>query len=187
MDHYIDIKLRPDPEFPVMMLMGALYGKLHRMLVDLEANNIGVSFPNHKVRPRTLGDKLRLHGSADALARLMEQPWLTGMRDHVSVLETEQVPRDVQYRVVCRRQFKTNAERVRRRWARRHGESLEKAREEIPDNIEAKVELPFAMLRSRSTGQTFSLFIEHGQLQDEPSFGDFNQYGLSSTATVPWF
>ena len=33
MDHYVDIDVRPDPEFPVHQLMSALYAKLHRALV----------------------------------------------------------------------------------------------------------------------------------------------------------
>lgn len=37
MDHYIDILLLPDPEFPASMLMGALYNKLHKALVVLDS------------------------------------------------------------------------------------------------------------------------------------------------------
>lgn len=187
MNEYIDIRLLPDPEFPVPMLMGALYGKLHRALFDLKSGRIGVSFPEHTRRPRALGDVLRLHGSAEALDELMDQGWLKGMRDHVDVAARAPTPSEVQYRVVRRRQFKTNAERLRRRRARRHNETLEQAREKIPDSVEKKVGLPFAMLRSQSTGETFPLFIEHGELQSSPCDGTFNQYGLSGKATVPWF
>lgn len=187
MDQYIDIRLRPDPEFPIPMLMGALYGKLHRALVDLKAEGVGVSFPAHTLRPRALGNHLRLHGSAHALDELMERAWLKGMHDHVDVSARAPVPSEAQYRVVRRRQFKTNAERLRRRRMRRHGETLEQAREKIPDSVEQKVALPFAMLRSQSTGETFPLFIEHGELRPSPHNATFNQYGLSRTATVPWF
>jgi CRISPR-associated endonuclease Csy4 len=187
MDQYIDIRLRPDPEFPAPMLMGALYGKLHRVLVCIEAKNIGVSFPGHSCKPRTLGGLMRLHGSAAALDHLMEQKWLTGMHDHIDLADRTPVPSEAQYRVVRRRQFKTNAERLRRRRAHRHNETREQAREKIPDSVEKKVELPFAMLRSQSTGEAFCLFIEHGELQPEPIEAAFNRYGLSQKATVPWF
>lgn len=187
MDYHIDIRLRPDPEFPTPMLMGALYGKLHRTLVKLESDNIGVSFPEHALQPRTLGPVMRIHGTEQALARLMEEPWLTGMRDLTQMGGLARVPEHARYRVVRRRQFKTNAERLRRRWARRHGESLEQARQRIPDGVEHEVDLPFVQLRSQSTGQTFSLFIEHGAIRDEPVQSTFNQYGLSREATVPWF
>lgn len=189
MNAYVDIHLRPDPEFPTTTLMSALFSKLHRVLASLKAENIGVSFPRHKVgvRARALGDLMRLHGNTDALNELMANPWLTGMRDHVLVASPAAVPADAQYRIVCRRQFKTNAERLRRRLVRRLNESPEKAREKIPDSVEQQVELPFVQLGSHTTGQRFSLFIEHGELQNEPVFGRFNSYGLSQDATVPWF
>lgn len=167
--------------------MGALFGKLHRALVALQTNDIGVSFPAHGLKPRTLGDRLRLHGSAAALERLMAQPWLTGMHDHIRLEAVDTVPPAIQHRSVRRRQFKTNAERLRRRRARRHGESVEQARAHIPDSIERRVMLPFVTLRSASTGQRFELFIEHGALQAQPTAGAFNAYGLSQGATVPWF
>ncbi|WP_152482130.1 type I-F CRISPR-associated endoribonuclease Cas6/Csy4, partial [Dickeya sp. DW 0440] len=36
-------------------------------------------------------------------------------------------------------------------------------------------------------GQPFLLFVEHGPLQDTPVAGVFSSYGLSATATIPWF
>ena len=84
--HYIDITLLPDPEFSHAHLLGALVAKLHRALVQLKADDIGISFPRYNLRPRSLGDVLRLHGTEAALQRLMELPWLQGMRDHVLIL-----------------------------------------------------------------------------------------------------
>ncbi|MCH4565218.1 type I-F CRISPR-associated endoribonuclease Cas6/Csy4 [Halomonas sp. EGI 63088] len=188
MDYYIDIRLLPDPEFPAAMLMGALFSKLHRALVDLRATDLGVSFPEHRNgHKKSLGQVLRLHGSAAALDHLMATGWLKGMRDHISASDMAEVPADTRYLVVCRRQFKTSAERLRRRRARRHGETLEQAREHIPDSVERKVDLPFATIRSLSTRQTFHLFVEHGDIRQDPVAGRFNAYGLSDEATVPWF
>lgn len=45
MDHYLDIRLRPDPEFPPAQLMSVLFGKLHQALVAQGGDRIGVSFP----------------------------------------------------------------------------------------------------------------------------------------------
>ena len=188
MNQYIDIELIPDPEFPPPVLMGALFGKLHRVLVALEASSIGVSFPGYAERPRTLGARLRLHGSRSVLEDLMSRDWLSGMHDHVSVSAIGTVPTEgVQHRVVRRRQLKTNAERLRRRRARRHGETLEQARAHIPDAVERKTNLPYVTLRSASTGERFSLFVEHGEPQDQPRAGSFSRYGLSRGATIPWF
>ncbi|WP_244588639.1 type I-F CRISPR-associated endoribonuclease Cas6/Csy4, partial [Escherichia coli] len=35
--------------------------------------------------------------------------------------------------------------------------------------------------------QQFKLFIRHGDLLTEPVKGEFSSYGLSATATIPWF
>ena len=43
--HYIDIHLRPDPEFAAHQLMAALYSKLHRELAQGKFTEIGVGFP----------------------------------------------------------------------------------------------------------------------------------------------
>ena len=189
MTHYLELCLRLDPEFPAPMLMGALYSKLHRGLAELEADDIGVSLPTHQtgVRARKPGDILRLHGTAERLEQLMATDWLKGMHDHVQVADVSRVPADTEYRTVRRRQFKTNADRLRRRRMRRHGVSEAEAIEAIPDSVEQRVCLPFIQVRSASTGQRFCLFIEHGPKQSTPQPGQFNSYGLSPEATVPWF
>ena len=103
--HYIDITLLPDPEFSHAHLLGALMAKLHRALVQLKSSDIGVSFPQHVNAPlgkRTLGAVLRLHGPQAALAGLMEQGWLKGMRDHVQLSELASVPSGTAHRLVLR-------------------------------------------------------------------------------------
>lgn len=188
--HYIDIALRPDPEFSQAHLMGALVAKLHRALVRVKASDIGVSYPQHVSQPsgrRTLGDVLRLHATPEALERLMAQDWLTGMRDHILCTELLPAPADAPHRTVRRRQFKTNVDRLRRRRMQRHGETAEQAAAAIPDSVERRPDLPFVQLRSSTTGQPFCLCIEHGPPQEQPLPGAFNAYGLSHGATVPWF
>ncbi len=189
MDHYIDIHLRPDPDFPAAMLMGALYSKLHRALHDLYADDIGVSFPDHKtgVRARTPGDRLRLHAQKSRLEQLMAIPWLTGMRDHVTLDPVQAVPAEAQYRIVRRRQFNTGGLSRAKRYAQRHSIEVEEAQRLMETPAARQIALPFVQVSSRSSGQRFALFIEHGQAQLEPVTGRFNHYGLSSEATVPWF
>jgi CRISPR-associated endonuclease Csy4 len=97
------------------------------------------------------------------------------------------VPESVQYRSVSRLQVKSNAERLRRRLMQRHSLTAEEARQRIPDTVERSLNLPFISLRSQSTGQSFRLFIQHGPLRQTAEAGDFNAYGLSSGATIPWF
>jgi CRISPR-associated endonuclease Csy4 len=188
--HYIDIAILPDPEFSHAHLMAALLSKLHRALVQLHSDNIGVSFPQHVNAPlskRTLGSVLRLHGPESALQDLMALDWLKGMRDHTSVAAIAPVPPQASHRVVRRRQFKTSVERLRRRRMRRKGETAEQAAQAIPNEAERKPDLPFARLRSQSTSQSYALFVEHGPLLSEPRAGSFNTYGLSQGGSIPWF
>lgn len=187
MDLYLELTLLPDPEFPQPMLMNALLSKLHRALHDIRRNDIGISFPDFSQRPRALGARLRIHGSQDALGSLLALNWLSGMRDHLSLSGPEQVPAHAQHRCVSRVQVDSNPERLRRRLIKRHGISEEEAKSRIGDGVGKQCELPFAQLRSKTTGQTFCLFIRHGQLQDRAREGGFSGFGLSSTATVPWF
>lgn len=188
MNHYIEIQLRPDPEFSAPDLMGALFTKLHRGLVTLGSGDVGISFPGYSLKPFGVGDILRLHGTAESLDRLMSQGWLSGMRDHTQVSAIQNVPADAAHCVVRRRQFKTNAERMRRRRARRHGESMEQAREHIPASVERRVALPFVMTRSHSSEQRFCLFVEQSPPTATAVSGNFSAYGFSQGgATVPWF
>lgn len=202
MDHYVDIRLQPDAEFAPAMLMAALFTKLHKALVVVARQDIGVSFPQLQEAqdtvaaklsrkgahpPYRLGSVLRLHGSAAALAALMTSDWLRGMRDHVLCATVQAVPAVHGYRTVTRVQAKSNPERLRRRQIRRHGLTDEQAQERIPDSAAETLDLPFLTLRSQSTGQTFRLFIRHGSVQVEPVLGKFGVYGLSPQTTVPWF
>lgn len=187
MDHFIDLRVRPDPEFPVPQLLNALAAKLHRVLVALESDDIGISFPHHRAKGAGLGDTLRLHGSAARLQQLMRTAWLGSMSEHVFPADVLPVPASASHRVVRRVQVQSNAERIRRRQMKRHGWTEEEARRRIPDTVEKQLDLPWLSLRSQSTGQPFRLFIEHQPVQPHPASGRFNAYGLSNTATVPWF
>lgn len=188
MDHHLDIVLRPDREFPAHQLMSALYAKLHRALVKLGADDIGVSFPDVDTRAPALGERLRLHGQAQALTTLMQLDWLIGMRDHVHVAASPTpVPANVQHRAVRRVQAKSSPARLRRRLMRRHGVDEAAATQRIPDGAAELLRLPFIQLASASTGQTFRIFISHAPVQSEAVGGVFNTHGLSHQATVPWF
>ena len=187
MDRYVDLTILPDPEFQATVLMSALFSKLHKALVAEGSRQIGVSFPRVEEEAVGMGPVLRVHGSAENLESLMSLNWLLGMRDHTRLSEIESVPPKTMHRIVRRVQAKSNPERLRRRLAKRKNISLEQARELIPETAAQRLKLPFVSLRSASTGRSFRLFIEHLPLESEPKTGEFSLYGLSSTATVPWF
>lgn len=186
MDHFVDLQLLPDPEFPASQLMNALFAKLHRALVAAQCEDIGMSYPG--VHPKGLGTVLRLHGSQSRLAGLMASPWLQGMRDHVHASPVLPVPTTgVRYLVVSRVQAKSSPDRERRRLMRRQGLDAAQALARIPDTAAEVLDLPYLQVSSQSTAQKFRLFIRHGPLQDAPTQGTFTPYALSPTATIPWF
>lgn len=193
MDHYIDIHLRPDPELAPYQLLSGLYARLHRSLVQLASEDIGVSFPEYNAHKPTLGKQLRLHGTTPSLMALMVTPWLRGMHDHLTVSEVNAVPAGAKHRRISRIQIQSNPDRVARRALRR----IDKRRDgltatQLAEHFESapanRLHLPFITIGSRSTGQaSFPLFIQQGPLLSEPTKGRFNSYGLSQTATIPWF
>lgn len=188
MDRYLEIAIRPDPELPAHVLMGALYAKLHRALVDLATDAIGVSFPDLDEAAPSLGRRLRLHGTGEALGLLLAQPWQTGLRDHMRISSVASVPADALHRVVQRVQAKSSPQRLRRRLMRRHGVDEQEACRRIPDEATQRLRLPFVQLHSSSTGQTFRVFVAQGPAQAEAVAGRFSSYGLGlGGATVPWF
>lgn len=187
MDHYIDITVLPDPEFPATTLMNALFAKLHRGLVDHGGRDIGISFPEVGQSKRTLGMQIRLHGNAASLDRLMKIAWTQGMRDHIEISPTAPVPSGALHRVVRRVQAKSNPERLRRRLMSRKQIGPDEASAAIPDEIAQRLDLPYIELTSRTTGQHFKLFIEHLKPGTTARSGSFGTYGLSASTTIPWF
>lgn len=185
--HYIDLALRPDPEISAPALLGALCDHLHLALVRQRQQDIGISFPDFSTTPRSLGTTLRLHGKESVLHAFMQDDWLKGMRDHVSLSEVAAAPATARHRTVRRKQFKTNVERLRRRRMKRKGETAAQAKASIPASVERRPNLPYVHMRSRSTGQAFCMFITLGPLLPEAVDGHFNSHGLSRGATIPWF
>ncbi|MEQ9862636.1 type I-F CRISPR-associated endoribonuclease Cas6/Csy4 [Pectobacterium cacticida] len=184
MDHYIDIRVLPDPEFTAPQLMNALFAKLHRALGQRAEGDIGISFPDVG---KTLGACLRLHGTAAALSALEQTAWLKGLRDYTQVSACHPVPDGVKFRTVRRVQVKSSAERLRRRSVKKGWLTEAEAAARIPDAVEKRSALPFVQIKSLSNGQMFLVLIEHGPLQETPVAGRFSSYGLSAQATIPWF
>ncbi len=186
MDHYLDLRLRADPEFPQHQLMDALFARLHRALVQLDSTGIGLSFPDVRGLRGGLGARMRLHGTVAALEPLASLSWLVGMRDHVEVASVLEVPASASWISVRRIQAKSNVDRLRRRQMKRKGWTAEEAAAALPDSAAEMLDLPFLTVRSTSTGQTFRLFV-HQQPAAVQQLGSFNAYGFSIEATLPRF
>ncbi|MFK4751839.1 type I-F CRISPR-associated endoribonuclease Cas6/Csy4 [Oceanobacter antarcticus] len=183
MDSYLDIHLLPDPEFEEQQLMNALFSKLHRAIGATSPGQVGISFPGVAKR---LGNHLRLHGTAQVLDKLMAQPWLQGMKDYCRISERQMVPSNVRYMAVRRVQAKS-AHNKRQRSIRKGWLNAEEALTKIPDSRQRQLTLPYIEMKSLSNGNPMRVYIEHSSLRETPVTGLFNAYGLSATATIPWF
>lgn len=183
MEYYLDIQLLPDPEFGEQELLNALFAKFHRAMNQRAPSRVAISFPQAAQR---LGNVLRLHGSADALATLMEENWLQGMKDYCRCGSIMPIPAVCQYRTVKRVQAKS-AYNKRKRSAAKGWLTAEEAEKQIPNGQERRLTLPYLEVKSLSNGNRMRVYIEHGPLQATPAQGELNSYGLSGEATVPWF
>ena len=188
LSHYLDLQLRPDPETTPTQLLAALYTRLHRALAAAPTTpGIAVGFPGYDASRHTLGECLRLYASEAALQPWATGAWLGSLRDHVSMTVPMPVPAHAAHRTLRRVQVKSSPERLRRRLMKRHNISEAQARERIPDSVGRITDLPYLQLASTSTAQQFKLFLALGTTLAQPCAGEFNTYGLSATATVPWF
>ena len=183
MNSYIDIRVLPDPEFKETVLINALYAKIHRVIPKVGNGRIGLSFPNYN---KTLGDVLRVHGNATDLNALMAENWLTGLRDYCRISAIDSVPDNCQYRTVTRKQVKS-AHNKRKRAVSKGWLTVQQAWEKFPDESSQKLKLPYAQIKSLSANSVMRVYIDHGELKSQPTEGEFSSYGLSKTATIPWF
>lgn len=183
MDHYIDIILLSGPEFPATVLINSLYTKLHKALYDRCANNIGVSFPKYKV---TLGKVLRIHGTKSDLTDLQIQKWIGGMKGYCTVREINPVPATTKFRTVSRKQT-TMSESKLQRLMKRGSISEAEIKQYRAKMFTKRLDNPYVELVSNSNGQLHRRYIKFGELLDGPISGKFDSFGLSKTATVPWF
>ncbi|MDO6592339.1 type I-F CRISPR-associated endoribonuclease Cas6/Csy4 [Neptuniibacter sp. 1_MG-2023] len=183
MDSYIEISLKPDAEMPLNWLLNAIYTKLHKALVDARSRDLGVSFPKAKV---TLGNVLRLHGKATALERFSSLDWLGGMAGYCTFSPIQPVPDTAQYRTVRRKQSTMTQSKLNR-LIKRGSISQEQVKEYRAIIFTKGLDNPYIELKSATNGHSYRRYIEFGPLLDHPVEGDFDKFGLSKTATIPWF
>lgn len=184
MDYYQDIRVIADAETSGPVLLAQLFMRLHQKMSRVAEGRIGISFPEVK---KTLGNQLRVHGSLTDLTALQQSDWQQGLLDYIVRDEIAAVPAGVSWRVVKRVQVKSSAERLRRRSINKGWLSEAEAQQRISLVNEQRSDLPYLLIKSGSNGNAYPLFIEHGRILHSPVAGCFNAYGLSATATIPWF
>ena len=183
MNFYIDIKVIPDAEMRENLLMNKVYTKLHKSLFELESNDIAVSFPQWKV---LLGRILRLHSTKERLERLQQTNWLGGLAGYCDATEILPVPENVQHRVVSRIQTTMSQSKLKRLIKR--GSITESEIKAYKAKMFSKgLDNPYLELESCSNGYKHRRYIRFGELTEKSIGGDFDCFGLSKSATIPWF
>ena len=180
---YIDIYLLPDPEFTATVLMNSLVSKLHKALCDLDSTSIGVSFPKCKA---TLGNVLRIHSEKSILNDLQAFDWIGGMSSYCHQSQIKPVPSNVKFRTISRKQPTMSLAKLKRLLKR--GSITEMEVKSYRAKMFVKgLDNPYVELVSASNGNKHRRYIEFGPLQDQPVAGQFDSFGLSKIATIPWF
>jgi CRISPR-associated endonuclease Csy4 len=189
MNYFVNIEILENPDIQPATILNSLFGKLHNALVDAgDKLQIGISFPNHKaVSLPNLGNVLRLHGEADELTAFMGRNWHSALSDYLTISRVQAIPKGASFVHIKRIQIQSSAERLRRRFMKRHNVDAATAKLMIPDSVAKVTKLPWLQVRSASSSQSFKLFIEVGKVTQTAVDGRFNRYGLSATATVPFF
>ncbi|MDQ6991106.1 MAG: type I-F CRISPR-associated endoribonuclease Cas6/Csy4 [Mariprofundaceae bacterium] len=183
MKHYIDVQLKPDEEMRENVLLNKVYTKLHKALCTMKATDIGVSFPQYHVK---LGDVIRIHGSDDKLAELQAMNWLGGLAGYCGVGDVSPIPTQAKFRTVSRIQSNMT-ESKSRRLIKRGSLPPEDAKQYKAKMFSKGLDNPYLELESGSNGHKHRRYIQLGELLDNPVAGEFDQFGLSKVATVPWF
>ncbi len=197
MKYYIYITLLPDAEASLGFLWQKVYQQLHIALadnkVDKNESAISIAFPKYRDNEFPLGDKVRLFANQqEQLKQLNVEKWLIRFMDYTHIKPIKEVPLTVkQFARFKRKQFKSNFIKEAKRRAMYTGESLEVAQEHFK-HYQTETSLPFINMISLSMNgditlnRKFKLFITR-ELFEKAQLGVFDCYGLSKTATVPWF
>ena len=205
MKYYLDITLLPNAESNLGFLWQKVFQQIHIALVDNKIGTneaaVALSIPGYKAidgkeKCFPLGKKLRLLAdSEDALVKLDIHQWLKRLRDYCDIEPIKNVPHDIKQHARFTRKSVKSIEKK----ARRRAEHLNKSYDEVlayllKEGRSGDCKLPYINVESQDTKKRveqgvscqFSLFIEH-ILSEASVSGKFDCYGLSKTATIPWF
>lgn len=184
MNKYIDIKIKPDAEMQENELLNKTFTKLHKALWDLNADSIGVSFPDSDLK---LGRVIRLHSSENSLKKLQDLNWLGGLSGYCEVSRISTVPEKVKgYRCISRRRKILSKSKLKR-LIKRNSISEEDVKKYKAKMFSGGLCDSYMELLSVSTGEKYRLYISFGKILEKPKTGKFNRFGLSNVATVPIF
>ena len=183
MDHYLDIQINPPRGQHSSRGLSRIYTQLHLQLVQSASTHLGVSFPRAN---RDLGNLLRLHGEKKHLQVLLMSDWCKQTSEIVKILPIRPIPETVHHRTISR--VRSNMSRSKlRRLQTRGSISKEEVLKYKAKMCAESLDQPYVELLSGSNGHRYRRYLQFGPVQEKPSAGGFDVFGLSETATVPWF
>lgn len=192
MNYYIDITLLPSSEITLGFLWKKVYQQVHLALAEQKNSSntfdFALSFPKYNDDVFPLGNCLRVFSSSKvSFEQLNMDKWLEQLKDYILLSEVSLTPDNVkQFATFKRKQFKSNVSRLARRFAKRKEIDYKEALKHYENFSEQETKLPFVNVKSLSSNNEMKIFILQ-EFKDKKVEGEFNAYGLSKTATVPWF
>lgn len=183
MNYYYDIKILPNTEMRENVLLNKVFTKLHKGLYDLNADDIGVSFPEYKM---SLGKKIRIHSTKERILEFSKINWLGELKGYCTIGEVFPVPSKVIYRTISRIILNMTNSKLRR-LIKRGSITTEEAKQYKSKMYAQSLSQGYLELESNSTKQIYRLYIELGEPKDAITIGKFNHFGLSKEASIPWF
>jgi CRISPR-associated endonuclease Csy4 len=195
MKFYLELTILDSTDNTFACAWSKLYAQLHLAFVEQkdakEQIVYGVSFPEYKIVETNgkiialLGAKLRIFAnSMQELEQLNLYKWLERLTDFVHIKSAKQVENVTQYLTVSRYRPQASIGKLARRYANKHGVSLDDALKRL-EGFKQKLEpYPYVQLKSLSENCHFSLCINQ-KVAAQQNTGNFSTYGLSSTSTVP--
>jgi len=183
MDYYIDIKIKPDAEMRENLLLNKVYSKLHKALFTLNSSKIGVSFPRYHVM---LGDVIRIHGTKEKIIELQAINWLGALSAYCELSDILAIPNQVSYRTISRKQSNMTEAKLRR-LIKRGSVSEDNTKKYKAKMYSLGLDNPYLELESNSNGHKHRRYLQFGEIINTPVVDVFDTFGLSKTATIPWF
>lgn len=188
-----DVMLQPTEDISASFLWSKVYRQVHLALVNSKDEQgiirCGVAFPEYSDEQPTLGHQLRLLAPEESdLQRLKLSEALKRFTpDYVKIKAIRPVPVRACKGFVTYSRYQPEATVMRkaRRYAKRHGISIEEAQKLFPATAN-KTKYPYIQLESMTNHHRFSLFIQKKEAVEQPCEG-FSAYGLSAKTSVPDF
>ena len=187
MNRYFDLEAIPNPQIAQVDVVAQLMQQTHALLPQY-LGRVGLSFPEYRVQ-RTLGKIIRFFGNEKDLRELQSSTKANPKFSNYCVVGDVQHTPEEPKAYVCFARVQPKGNSSLQRLKRRHqvrGTWTDKLEQEIQAKYSANFKQPHVNLRSISSGQKFILFIQQ-EKKSQPAGGLFSSYGLSNTATVPWF